>query len=540
MAETPNTTIELAEIVTGFLSENSASILLLVLLIICKDAISSLISRLTSFSFKKGDSELGLNAATPTNDNEEKEVGLTNAYEKPVEHSEESEIEDKIKEGDWFSEMCSAFESGQVEVAETIFRKYEMYEKDEIEREKNRAIYLFLRFEKEKDNSAIDDLEELAHTAKTEASKLNILTWLSFCLSESMQNRREIAIWKKAIKEFKSQSLITEAVVHLAYSLNNDNKSSEARKLLADRLPQIKENELKSTVFEALSKIEESLGNKTVSIYCKDKSLEYDPNNRDELFSSAYAASNEGIDDISISNYLKLIGIDRDNYGALNNLGLKAQEAGIEIKAIENYKKAADLKNTLAMANQGYLLLGAGFTEEAEEIANKALELEDTHISVHSLIADIGKKKEKQKNEWNKLSEKSLNRQKLIRIYTEQYYLGNSKMLEGEWLANDLFLTNIEIHNDKLEASWEETASLLSGSTYTAKLSGSISGSTFSGQYARKKSGGVQTALLDLAGYTSNNCIGFVSDDGDKLTLIARKMNDDFSLCLSRKKAQQI
>ena len=537
MTETPNTAIELAGIITGFLSENSISILLLVLLIICKDAISSFISRLTSLSFKKGDSELDLSAATPTNDNEEKEVGLTNAYEKPIGHSEESEIEDKTKEENWFSEMYSAFEDGQVEAAEAVFKEYAVNEQDEIELEKNKATYLFFRFEKGKDNSAIDDLEELSRTAKTEASKLHVLKLLSICLRKSMQYRKEIEIWKKALKEIQSQPLVTEVVVSLAYSLNKDNQSNEARKLLVDRLSRIKENEQKSAVFEALSEIEESLGNKTVSIYCKDKSLEYDPNNRDELFSSAYAAGNEGIDDISISNYLKLIRIDSDNAYVLNNLGVRARKAGLKIKAIENYKKAASHENTLAMANQGYSLLGAGFTEEAEEIANKALALKDAHKNVHSLIVEISEKKEEQNNKWDKLSEKSFNRQKLIRIYTEQYYLGDSKILVGKWFAQDSFLTNIEISNGKLEASWEEPASAPGGSTYTAKLSGSVSGSTFLGQYTRKENRDSPNTFLGSRGDTSNKCIGFISDDGDKLTLIGPKINDDFSLSLSRTKA---
>ena len=537
MTETPNTAIELAGIITGFLSENSISILLLVLLIICKDAISSFISRLTSFSFKKGDSELDLSAVTQTNDNEKKEVGLTNAYEKPVEHSEESKIEDKAKEGNWYSKMHSALEDGQVEAAEAVFKEYAVNEKDEIELEKNKATYLFFRFEKGKDNSAIDDLEELARTAKTEVSKLHVLTLLSFCLEDGMQNKKEIEIWEKALKEIQSQPLVTKVLVNLAYSLNKDNQSSEARKLLVDRLSQIKENEQKSAVFEALSEIEESLGNKTVSIYCKDKSLEYDPNNRDKLLSSAYIADNEGIDDIAISNYLKLIRIDSDNASALNNLGVRAQKAGLKIKAIENYKKAASHENTLAMANQGYSLLGAGFAEEAKEIANKALKLEDAHENVHSLIAEISKKKKEQESEWNTLSEKSFNRQKLIRIYTEQYYLGDSKKLVAKWLAKDSFLTNIEISNGKLEASWEEPASTSGGSTYTAKLSGSVSGSTFLGQYTRKENGDSPNTFLGSRGDTSNKCIGFISDDGDKLTLIGPKINDDFSLSLSRTKA---
>ncbi len=513
--------------------------MLLVLLIICRDAISNFISRLTSFRFKKGASELGMNAVSPSNGHDDKIVKLSNAEEKPTDQDEKAEIEDKTKEKNWFLEMHTAFENGHLEAAETAFKKYALEEKDEVKIEENKAFYLFSKFEKGKDNSAIDELEELARTAKTEESKFAILTWLSICLSDSLQYKKETRLWEKTTAEMESEPLTTKAIVYWADALDKDNNPVQAKSLLISRLLKVEEENQKADIYNTLSKIEKSLGNKTISIYCKDKSLEFDPNNRDELFNSAYAASNEEIDDISIGNYLRLIRIDGNNATALNNLGVRAQEAGLKIKAVENFKKAASHENTLAMANQGYLLLDAGFTEEAEEIAHKALELEDTHQNVHSLITAINTKKEEQRKDWKKLSEKSLHRQKLIRSYTEQYYLGNPKKLEGEWFVEGVIQIEIAINNNKLEASWEEPTSAMGGSQYSVKLTGSVSGSSFSGQYTKKMIGDSPNTLLGLTMNTSNSntCIGFVSDDGDELTLIATKVNDTFSLCLSRAKA---
>ena len=396
MADTPNSALEITKIITEFLSENMTIFLLFALLIICRGPISDLISRITSFSFKNGDSEIGIKAVSPTDGSSEKVVKLSNTDEKPTDHTVEAKKEEKGEEAVWISEMHAAFERGDSDTAETAFKKYALEEKDDVKLEENKAAYYFLKFEKGKDNSAIIQLEELARTAKTEESKVNSLEWLSFCLSDSMEYNKQAKLWEKAVAEIKSEPLITRAKVNLAYALNKDNKSDQARKLLISRLFEVEEDQ-KSNIYEALSKVEESLGNKAISIYCKDKSLEYDPNNRDELFNSAYAASNENIDDISISNYLKLIRIDGKNSAALNNLGARAQAAGLKIRAIDIYKKAASHKNTLAMANQGYLLLDAGFTEEAEEIANNALESEDTHKNVYSLISAINEKKEEQR-----------------------------------------------------------------------------------------------------------------------------------------------
>ena len=105
MNDTSNTAIELAKIITGFLSDISIPLIILVLLVINKNAISSFISRLTSFSFKKGDSELGMNAANPVNEIRDKKNELPSAIEKPAEQDEESDIEGKKGEGNWFSDM---------------------------------------------------------------------------------------------------------------------------------------------------------------------------------------------------------------------------------------------------------------------------------------------------------------------------------------------------------------------------------------------------------------------------------------------------
>lgn len=534
MNETPNAVVEITKILTGFITDNSIAILFAILLIICKDAISNFISRLISLSYKKGDSEIGFNAVAPVENKDPRNNELSKAEEKPIILDSESEIDGKAKEENWFFEMHTAFSDGNIELAETIFKKYALDEKDEINLEKNKSIYLYFRFSKGKDNSAIAGLEELVRTAKTEESKIESLEWLSLCLKDSLQIKKEISLWQQALDSFKTESILTKAIVSLASVLDRDEQSHVARHILIERLSAIEDDEQKALLYYALSKTEESLGNKTASVYCKDKALEYDPNNRDELFNLAYFAGNEKIDDISLSNYLKLIRIDSQNSMALNNIGVRAQEAGLKIKAIENYKEAAINKNTLAMANQGYLLLDAGFTEEAEEIAKKALGMENIHPNVHSLIAQISERKKTQITEWDKLSEKSFNRQKLIRLFTEQSYLGNSKDLEGFWFTHDKTPINIVIKNNELESSWEEPVLGLTGVKYTIKIAGQVSGSTFTGKCTKNKNSDAPYALLGLPESYSHDCIGFLSEDNGKITVISQKLKDDFSLKLTR------
>jgi tetratricopeptide (TPR) repeat protein len=529
MNESPSMAIEALKIVTEFLSNNSITIFFLVLLIICRDAISGFISRLTSLTFKNGESQLGMKAAAPTEDKEKSD--LRTADEKPSPEDKDTEIEKK--EEDWLPDMHKAFNEARLDDAEAAFKKYALDEKDEVKLEENRAFYLYLRFEQGKDNSAIGELEQLSRSAKTEDSKFNTLMWLSFCLRDGMQYHKETEMWRSTLKETQSEPLKTRAIVNLANSLNKENASIEAKNILIERLKVTNEDSQKGSIFEALSRVEESLGNKPLSIYCKDKSLEFDLNNRDELFNSAYAASDEDIDEISISNYMKLIRIDEDNATALNNLGVRAQEAGLKIKAVAQFKKSSEHNNTLAMANQGYLLLGAGFTDEAEKIAKEALEQDEPHQNVHSLLAEINQRKEKQYKEWEELSQKALGKQKIIREYTEQFYLGNPKLLEGNWNASGTYPMTIKIDNDLLKASWVETAGALGGGTYTVELTGKVSGSTFDGTYARKRNESSPSTLLGLDGNTNQACIGYFSEKDREIKLVSKELKNNFSLCLS-------
>ncbi|WDP93372.1 MAG: hypothetical protein HUN04_22355 [Desulfobacter sp.] len=448
------------------------------------------------------------------------------------------EIDQVGKETTWFGKMHAAFSEGRIDDAKRVFKEYALDEKDEIKLEENKAFFLYFLFEKGKDNTAISQLEELARSSKTEQTKHNTLTWLSFCFHDSRQTKKEIQLWKNAISEITSEHLITDSIVNLSRALDRDGDIEEAKRILIKRLTLIQEDIQKSKIYAALAIIEKSLGNNNLAVYCKDKSLEYDANNRDELFNSAYSASEQEIEEISISNYLTLLRIDKDNSTALNNLGVRAQEAGLAIKAVENYKESSKLKNSLAMANEGYLLLDAGFTEEAERIAKDASLMDKPHENVYSLLGSIAEKKKEENEKWDRLTKKSFDRQKQIRSYTEQIYLGSIDSLDGEWTLDTGESITLNSSSKIINTTWKEPIGALNPELYKVELTGSISGSTFSGRYKRKKeSDGQYAGLLSISNNKDIACLGFVSDEGKILNIISEDQKDDFSLRMNKKSA---
>jgi hypothetical protein len=528
---------EVLKIITDFLSNHMLIVAFMFGMFLFRKPISDLITRVTKFNYNNGNSTFGVEAEAPSQRTDHTK-GNPSADEKPASNEKDSKIDEiKVNEKVSFAEIHVAFDEGRFDDAENAYTKYLLEENDKAKRHKYKGAYLYLRFVKAKDNSAIEDLEDLARNSKTEDSKFDSLAWLSLCFSHSMEYAKKIELWRSFLIEINADALKTKVIIILATALNENDKSSEAKIILIERLSAVIDEVQKSTLYGELSIVEKSLGNHSLSIYCKDKSLEFDANNRDELFNSAYDASEKDIDEISISNYVKLINIDENNSIALNNLGVRALDAGLRTIAIEKYKTASGLNNTLAMANQGYELLNSGYADEAEKLATQALNFDNPHKNVFSLVTAINEKREKENKDWIELIDKSLERQKIIRKYTEQFYLGNSKSLEGDWFVMNNWSTTIVIVSGVMKATWVESAGLLSGVSSTSELVGKVSGSTFEGKFTRKKNDSTQESLLTgLRENTNQSCIGYISEDGNQIIITSSKLEDDFSLNLSKTK----
>lgn len=537
MANQESTVVEVIKIITDFLSINSWQILILSILIICRNPIANFIERITNFSWKNGDSTIGVEAVHPNRSNTI-DSGLDKATEQPKKLVEDRELlvkEEEANNQNWFSKMYNAFKEGRIKDAEAAFKAYALEENETVKLAENKAMYLYFLYTTGKNNSAINQLESLLNTETSEDSKFGILTWLSLCYNESSQLKSETELWKEAIESFKSEKYITTATVNLAKSLIADEKPTDAKTLLISRLQNVTSKDDKSILFSALSNVEKELGKKLLSVYCKDKSLEFDPDNRDELFNSAYQANEEKINELSISNYVTLLRLDPNNSSALNNLGVCAQELNLKIKAVEKYKASSNLNQTLAMANQGYMLLDAGFIKEAEDIAKKAIQMDKPHENVYSLLKRLSELQKEQDSKWDDFVNSAKSRQKFIRNYTNAYYFKTDNNFEGEWLTQNEIDVSLSIKDQKLEASWRGHENEHSNDIYLTKLSGIMTNSSFKGKYKKTKEGCESHTLLGSFSMADFECFGYISDDGQFLSLAAEDASKKFNMLLRRK-----
>ncbi len=117
--------------------------------------------------------------------------------------------------------------------------------------------------------------------------------------------------------------------------------------------------------------------------------LESEPNNAARQFDAAFAYSQAGREDLALLHYKAALEADSDHRSAINNLGVAYERLGMGMKAVNEYKRATELGESLGKANLGLSFLNAGFRAEAEEILYDAMQDPNAHDSVALHLASI-------------------------------------------------------------------------------------------------------------------------------------------------------
>lgn len=518
-------------VVTNFLSDNIAWLAFIVFIIVFKEALSDFFKRLTGIHYTNGESKLGLNAEPPSKNEVVQEKDDSQANDEKLQEVEVSISKDGVT--NWFSDVNTALEKDDIESANKIFKEYELNAKDQSQLHKDKSIYFYLLFHDANDRHAIPNLEKHAQHAPTEELRYEALTWLSFCFNESKQYPRDIELWAKESLEFESLDLVVNSYQNLAQAYRANGDLELAKKVLLTQLLQVEKGALKASLYSTLALIEEDMGNNVLGSYCRDKSVENYPENLDEVFTSAYNASESGVDELAISNYILLTNVSPKKSIAWNNLGVQAKESGCKYKSIEFYNKAVELDETLAMANQGYALLDAGFIDEAERIANKALAMEDVHKNVYSLMSRIATVIKEESKKWQDLQRKASTKQAHYRKYTEKHYLGSFDEFNGTWII-EAQEKNISKCSDEITIVWESIAGL-SDTKMKFSLKGKVTGATFKGRYKSESIDQAKSTILVGLGSFETECLGYV--DGDCIYVFSTEKGSDRTVKLSRKNA---
>lgn len=452
---------------------------------------------------------------------------------KDIETSEAQEINQPQSENTWLTPSLEAFREGNVNKAKEIFSKYSQQQNDIESTYKEKAFFLYLQLTEGKDRDSINQLELHAKKADTEELKADTLTWLSDILIYDKQPERAIEIWKHFINNLSDSKLKTGAYLELSEAYLASNLPDIAKSILLKILDLNTTDLQRARCYTLLAKAEEKLNNKEISACCLDKAAQYQTDELSKLFDAAHQAADANIHELAIVNYHLLTSRQPDNASAWNNLGVVEKQIGLKIKSIQSYASSANLGETLAIANQGYELLDAGFVDLAEKLANEALAMNNTHPNIHSLLSAIETRKKSEKEKLDEILKNATKIQSRFRTFIEQYYLGGLDDIKGDWITQDSKEVSINPDNGKIQLKWE-THKDNSESEVTARfrLIGDIQGSTFKGFYS-KTHPSINFHLLNPPKDINIPCVGYI--ENNELHIYSTSMKDQTTITFKRK-----
>ncbi len=542
MKENSSLIIEILKISFQFITTNIWPFVIILSIIVLRDALSEFVKRIINFSFKKGTTEVGLAACLPkkATDLDKGKTVSVSAVKKMEEPAEIKKIEEK-KDGDnWFSVMFNSLANGDVEKAKSAFKEYYVGEDDETKRMENENFFLYLLYSKAGERDSVKKLISLSDKAKDESSKLRTLYWASLCYRDSNNSDAEIKLWKKTLPKLEESSNITDCITYYSYSLVNTNMAKEALELLKERLTKINDDKEIVTIYKAMAIAEKSLGNGAMAALCKEKVLQYMPDDNELLFETAYAESESDLKALSICNYATLIKLDQKNATAFNNLGVCASEYKINTKAYDFYLKAKELGNTLSSANLGYKLLEIGFHQHALDLTKEAQEKKETHQNIYSLITKISEDTKSENDKWDELRKRAAIFQFEIRKYTAYYYDEIEHVEEffsGIWYTESWAEITVEAKEGNLKSKWYYTSGLIDQNKREVTINGTYNNRSAQLRYQEKNvSDQPNYRFLLGIGDKDVSCYSYLDDNATVWHIFSKDIEAPFELKLKREK----
>lgn len=151
-------------------------------------------------------------------------------------------------------------------------------------------------------------------------------------------------------------------------------------------VPKVEKGE--SLLIRTLREVAKVKDDKDLLFGLTERLLDLSPDDLETRFSLAYDYSQAGQNELSLLHYLKIPYKERDA-SAWNNIGVEFDRFELQSKAVNAYRKAEELGETLAMSNLAQKLINAGFLEESEKICNEAVKTRDYHKNVGNAISRI-------------------------------------------------------------------------------------------------------------------------------------------------------
>jgi tetratricopeptide (TPR) repeat protein len=252
------------------------------------------------------------------------------------------------------------------------------------------------------DLNAFNELVELANTNK---DKPEVVKQLALKLEQMEEYEKAkdkyLEITKiYDIKKENDKAKIIDCYIEAYKCLASQGKSDKAIYALSRLLLEDNFKNQKAQLLKGLAEI--SKDNKDIDkffIYAEG-CLDIDPTYTTLRFALAYNYADKGQHKLSLLHYHKLTDTFKEP-AVFNNLGVQYRTFDIIGKSISSFNQAANLNETLAMANLAEKYLQQGFFEDARKMIKRANDLSKDDIEVSGNIGYAKNKLDVKVNEEN-------------------------------------------------------------------------------------------------------------------------------------------
>jgi tetratricopeptide (TPR) repeat protein len=343
-------------------------------------------------------------------------------------------------------------ESRDLEGLKQWYKKSLAEEVDPVRRRELDPLYYWIRSDFG-DTSGLSELRKFAGDADPANRRLG-LRFLGFALrtAGAYESAAE-ALIESAKLDDKPDSR-AELLVTASQVLVRTDQAPKAIAILKEAAIAETAPEIKAKILRGLGQVFEKTDDHLNRGIAIERALQEMPNDPQAHFAAGYAFSNASLEALSLLHYQRSTKFEPNSPWALNNTGVQYQTLGLPIKGVASYKKAAEAKNTLAMANLAYLYLDAGFVDQANDIIEAARLEPEPHENVVAAAAEVNRRREDEGKRSNAILKNAEQQQQFMRDYAEAW-LAEDKMpsLEGNWVASEL--TNLKVSYDVTHARFE-------------------------------------------------------------------------------------
>jgi tetratricopeptide (TPR) repeat protein len=189
-------------------------------------------------------------------------------------------------------------------------------------------------------------------------------------------------------------------------------------------------------IINALRELKEIESNKDLFCGLIERLLQLYPDDVKARFRLAYTYSEADQDELSLHHYLKIPHQERTAI-TWNNLGVQFDHFEFAGKSVDAYRTAENLGETLAMSNLARKLLKAGFLKEAQEICNRALQVENYNKNVGYTIQQIKNAPEEEDNKQKEPLARAIPLSEFYRDYGRAAVQNEILEHNGRWRGPD-------------------------------------------------------------------------------------------------------